>query len=253
MEDKNIKYGVNYSALVFVLFIGIAVIAATILLPGMFFNELPINFNTGVAYACFLELCVILYALLPCFEGFRARVAMTAYAGIFIPVLLYLMGGIVTIYLVLNDNALFTTLAVVETIIFAFIAGAIILIGRNRLGEIRSEANERQQAYYPALALRPIRDTFTSCNTLSKTTLNPAADLLRKLEERASSATRFGRPGAESIETQIKSDIETLASKVDTLNELTDTTAAEQALEKIKTDVHSLLKKFDFRERSLVR
>jgi hypothetical protein len=104
----------------------------------------------------------------------------------------------------------------------------------------------------PALAIRSIRDSFTTKKSLSPAAMTSVSDLLRKLEERAASSTRFGRPGAESVEYQIITAIEALEQKVESLINSSDTKTAEEISESIKSDAQSLIKKFDLRERSLV-
>jgi len=254
MQYKNKNKNINLPVLLFITGIGSAVIAATILLPGLFFEEsaLPINFYNGIGYVCFIEACIIIYAALPCFSGITNRIAMTAYAGIAIPLFIYLIAGVVTIFTLLDSKSLFYTATVIQTIVFAFIAGAMVLIGRGRMGEVTAEKNERHSSYKPALAIRSIRDSFTTNKSLSPAAMTSASDLLRKLEERAASSTRFGRPGAESVEYQIITAIEALEQKVESLIKSSDTKTAEEISESIKSDAQSLIKKFDLRERSLV-
>jgi len=255
MKDNYKRNSVNYPILFFILGLGSAVIAATIILPGLFFNEsnLPLNYYTGIRYACFIETCIIIYASLACFSGIRNKIAMTAYAGIAIPLFLYLIAGVVTIYSLLDDYSLFYTAAVIETIIFAFIAGSMVLIGHGRMGEINIEKNERYSSYKPAIVIRSIRDSFTTHQTISPSAVTAASDLLRKLEERATSSTRFGRPGVESVENQIITAIEALEQKIESLIHITDSKTAEETIESVKNEIQSLIKKFDLRERSLVR
>jgi len=255
MKDNYKRNSVNYPILFFILGLGSAVIAATIILPGLFFNEsnLPLNYYTGIRYACFIETCIIIYASLACFSGITNKIAMTAYAGIAIPLFLYLIAGVVTIYSLLDDYSLFYTAAVIETIIFAFIAGSMVLIGHGRMGEINIEKNERYSSYKPAIVIRSIRDSFTTHQTISPSAVTAASDLLRKLEERATSSTRFGRPGVESVENQIITAIEALEQKIESLIHITDSKTAEETIESVKNEIQSLIKKFDLRERSLVR
>ena len=92
---QNNNKSTNLPVLLFIIGIGSAVIAATILLPGLFFDDsaLPLNFYTGIGYACFIEACIIIYAALPCFSGITNRIAMTAYAGIAIPLFIVLFNN----------------------------------------------------------------------------------------------------------------------------------------------------------------
>jgi len=255
MQYKNNNKSINLPVLLFIIGIGSAVIAATIFLPGLFFNQsnLPLNYYTGIRYICFIETCIIIYAALPCFSGIRNIIAMTAYAGIAIPLFLYLIAGVVTIYTLLENYSMFYTAAVIETIVFAFIAGSMVLIGHGRRGEICTEKNERSESYKPAFVIRSIRDSFTKHQSFSPSAFTTASDLLRKLEERAASSTRFGRPGVESLEYQIITAIEALEQKVESLIHITDSNTAEETLEAVKREIQNIIKKFDLRERSLVQ
>ena len=120
---------------------------------------------------------------------------MSAYSAIAFPLFLYLIAGIATVYLARNDYSRFITLVIVESIVFLLIAGSILLLGHSRAQEVNAEAAERATAYRPALDIKMIRSQF-SASGLSGQDAAALSDALRRLEERAASATRFGRNGA---------------------------------------------------------
>jgi hypothetical protein len=238
-----------------ILVLAAATIAATIVLPNLFGDPSarPETWNASIIIACVLEALIYLYAALPFFPGVRGAMSMTVYPSIAFVLVPYALAAILTIFLAASSTALYATLLSGETIVALGIVGILSVVGNTRRRGEASEAVDRATAYKPAAAARAARDELASVKGKgSDAAFKACADALRRLEERSSSATRFGRPSSEAAEAEIASSIGSLAGRVAGLGGL-GPEGIDAALEACAAEALSIVKALDRRERGLVK
>jgi hypothetical protein len=238
-----------------ILVLAAATIAATIVLPNLFGDPSarPVTWNASIIIACVLEASIYLYAALPFFPKVRASMSMTVYPSITFVLIPYAFVVVLTLLLTSTSIALYATLLSGETIVALGLVGTLSVVGNTRRKGEATEAAERATVYKPAAAARAARDGLEVLKGKhSPAAFKACADALRRLEERSSSATRFGRPGSEAAEAEIASSIETLASRVAGLSAL-GVEGLDAALEACSAEALSIVKALDRRERGLVK
>jgi hypothetical protein len=238
------------------LILALAAIASTIILPGLFVADpaaRSATWDASIIVACALEALIALYAALPFFPKVRESISMAVYPSIAFVLLPYALVAVLTIFLASGRVALYATLLCVETIAAIAVIGILAAVGNTRRGVERTNAVERATVYKPALEARSARDNLSAVKGKgSDAAFKSCADALRRLEERATSATRFGRSGSESAESEIESSIGALAAKVSGLAALAEGDI-DAGLGACASEALAIVKALDLRERSLVR
>jgi len=237
------------------LVLALAAVAATIALPGLFVEPAARSstWNASIIIACVLEALLALYAALPFFPRVRGSMSMAVYPSISFVLMPYALAVVLTIFLASGKVALYATLLSAETIVALGIVGALAAVGNTRRDEEKSNAALRAMVYKPALEVRSARDSLGAVKGKGpEAAFKACADALRRLEERASSATRFGRPGAEDAEARIEASIGELGAKVEGLSALA-AGDLDAALNACASEALAIVKALDLRERSLVK